>query len=400
MEEEIFEFYKLLPDEMEEKINTFIKNNSNEEGIDLSKVYIAYLSYSKPIECVSPFLPYGYHHYFGINCPINKTSDYKKPTIVFIQRSQSNTDHVFIDLFNKELLQSSYVNKDGVFSLIPEFRRGVTVSKYYPLNEIFKINRVSYQELEFLYKFIANYQTDTLRKLSKEDLSSTLISDLKEEKNKRKEQTIEEKKNLSEKEELSKNTDEILDLIVRNTQYLYENVPGFYIGQKDNQDVYSMYNLKRKELADYFWREHTDYEFPDNHYLKMTFDFRDNVIFRFWPKYYGENNKEKEEKRMKELEKREDNNRSVIKYIEYFGEPEILIESFWELKRKEMPINLYKLLTDIQNNGFNYGITGDGKLEVSISVQDFKKKIENQNEDKNSNNKGKHKLIKTKPNNN
>ena len=105
MKDEIFEYYKLIPDKMEEAISEFIINNSNEEGIDLSRVYLAYLSYSKPTNITPIFTPVDYQHNFGINCPINKTSNYKKPTLVFIQRSQSDKDHVFIDIY---IIKNSY----------------------------------------------------------------------------------------------------------------------------------------------------------------------------------------------------------------------------------------------------------------------------------------------------
>ena len=47
-------------------------------------------------------------------------------------------------------------------------------------------------------------------------------------------------------------------------------------------------------------------------------------------------------------------------------------------------------------NGFTYEIWGEGKLEVSISINDFKKMIEKPNEHQKPKNKGKHRLIKNK----
>ena len=398
MKDEILEYYKLIPDKMEETISEFIINNSNEEGIDLSRVYLAYLSYSEPTNITPIFTPAGYQHNFGINCPINKTSNYKKPTLVFIQRSQSDKDHVFIDIYNKKLLQSTYVNIDGLFSLMPERREGVTVAKYQPLNELLRIDRLSYRELRLVYNVISEYNTKDMRCLLKQELSKKILLDVKKEIKRRKNIKIkfEDNKELSEKEQLSKNTQEIYDLMLRNMLYIYENVPRFYIGERNGMDDYDIYKIRRNESLNNFWTSHVHYKSEGNYYLSSTYDFRDGVIFRFCPTYEELEDEEKQKKRMNELKNREDNNRSVIRYIEYSGEPEILIESLWEIKENELPIDLYQLLDKIHNNGFTYGILGEGKLEVSISINDFKKMIERTNEHKKPNSKGNHRLIKNK----
>ena len=399
MEDEIFEYFKLIPDKMEETISEFIINNSNEEGIDLSRVYLAYLSYSEPTNITPIFTPAGYQHNFGINCPINKTSNYKKPTLVFIQRSQSDTDHVFIDMFNKKLLQSTYVNIDGIFYLLPEGREGVTVAKYQPLNELLRIDRLSYRELRLVYNVISEYNTKDMRCLLKQELSKKILLDVKKEIKRRKniKRKVEDNRELSEKEQLSKNTQEIYDLMIRNMLYIYENVPKFYIGERNGMDDCEIYRIRRNETIDHFWTSHLHYESKGNYYLSSIFDCADGVIFRFWPTDEEVKDEEKWKKKMNELKNREDNNRSVIRYIEYSGEPEILIESLWEIKKKELPINLYQFLDKIHNNGFTYELWGEGKIEVSISIQDFKKKIEEQSNNKKSSNKGNHRLIKNKP---
>ena len=398
MKDEIFEYFKLIPDKMEEVISEFIINNSNEEGIDLSRVYLAYLSYSKPTNITPIFTPAGYQHNFGINCPINKTSNYKKPTLVFIQRSQSDNDHVFIDMFNKKLLQSTYVNIDGIFSLLPERREGVTAAKYQPLNELLRIDRLSYRELRLVYNVISKYNTKDIRGLSKQELSKKILIDVKKQRKRRKniKRKVEDNRELSEKEQLSKNTQEIYNLMLRNMRYIYENVPRFYIGERNGMDDYEIYRIRKNESIDHFWTSHLHYESEGNYYLSTTFDFGDGVIFRFWPTDEELKDEEKHKKKMNELKNREDNNRSVIRYIEYSGEPEILIESLWEIKKKELPIDLYQFLEKIHNNGFTYELWGEGKLEVSISINDFKKMIEKPKEHQKPKNKGKHRLIKNK----
>ena len=160
MIDDVYQFLNLTQDEIEDAINVFIDSNSNEEGIDSSKVYLANLRnivqrQSIPIYSESSLFPEGYQSNFGINCPINKTNDYNKPTIVFILKSQSDRDHVFIDIFNKTLLQSTFLKIDGLFSLLPIIREGVTVNAYYPLNEICKLDRISYEELKYIYNIIS-----------------------------------------------------------------------------------------------------------------------------------------------------------------------------------------------------------------------------------------------------
>ncbi len=96
MEESIISFWDLTKDEIKKSINEFIEKNSNNYGIDLSKIYIAFLKY----------LPYfqinenKFENFFGINCPVNTSNDFNKIPIVFIIKNQSKNDHIFIDIFN------------------------------------------------------------------------------------------------------------------------------------------------------------------------------------------------------------------------------------------------------------------------------------------------------------
>ena len=176
MEEKLFEFFNLTKDEIDETINDFIKNNSNECGIDLSKIYLAALTYRPETPGINQ------QQDFGINCPINKANDYNKLTIVFILRSQSETDHVFIDIFNKSILQSTYVNIYGLLSFFPQVRRGTTVYEYNSLKDILDINRLSYENLESIFSFISKTNKEELTKLSKEELSKMLLSQISDDK--------------------------------------------------------------------------------------------------------------------------------------------------------------------------------------------------------------------------
>ena len=185
MEEEIFSYLNLSQDEIEKSIEKFINNNSDEEGIDLSKIYLAYTTYIKPKIYLPSYHPEGYQSFFGINCPINDDKNYNKLTIAFILKSQGDKDHIFIDVFNKTVLQSTCVNIKGLLSFLPQYRYGVTIEKYIPLKDILKIKRLGYQDLEQIYNVISNYNNENIHELTQDELSDKILSDIMK-KNKKK----------------------------------------------------------------------------------------------------------------------------------------------------------------------------------------------------------------------
>ena len=172
MEESIISFWDLTKDEIKKSINEFIEKNSNNYGIDLSKIYIAFLKY----------LPYfqinenKFENFFGINCPVNTSNDFNKIPIVFIIKNQSKNDHIFIDIFNESILQSTNVNVEGWSSLMANYRRGTTVSQFISLEDILGIDRLNYQELKLIYSVISGYSKDDIIKLKKEELHDLLLS--------------------------------------------------------------------------------------------------------------------------------------------------------------------------------------------------------------------------------
>ncbi len=172
MEETIIEHFNLTRDEIKESINNFIVKNSDNYGIDLSKIYFAFLNY----------IPYcsldgtKFQNYFGINCPINTINDFNKVPIVFILKSQSDEDHIFIDIFNESLLQSTCVNVEGWVSIMTQYRRGITVNRFISLKDILEIDRLNYQELKLIYDVISRYSTGDIIKLPKEELRKLLLS--------------------------------------------------------------------------------------------------------------------------------------------------------------------------------------------------------------------------------
>ncbi len=174
MKEEIINVFDLTKDEIKKSINEFIEKNSNSSGIDLSKIYLAFLIYL-------PYFPINnnnskFENFFGINCPVNTTNDFNKVPMVFIIKSQSEYDHIFIDIFNKSILQSTFVNIEGLLSLIAEYRRGTTVSQFISLKDILGIDRLNYQELELIYSVISRYSKDDIINLQKEELRDLLLS--------------------------------------------------------------------------------------------------------------------------------------------------------------------------------------------------------------------------------
>lgn len=167
-----FENFNMSKDQIRENIHDFIMRNTNYNGIDLSKVYLAHL-------INSPF-PIGpndtYQQNYGLNCPINLENDPKKMTLVYILQSQSKHDHVFIDLFNQTILQSTCVNIKGAFALMPEIRRGVTVSRYKNLKDFLGVERLNYEQLELIFN--ALYELDDTNDLTDSDLVRLLISQI------------------------------------------------------------------------------------------------------------------------------------------------------------------------------------------------------------------------------
>lgn len=164
-----FQNFNMSKDEIKESIHNFIMKNSNYEGLDLSKVYLAHLINSPfPVKANDT-----YQQNYGINCPINLENDPKKMTLVYIVKSQGKHDHVFIDLFNQTLLQSTCVNITGAFALMPEIRKGVTVSRYKNLQDFLGIDRISYDKLELMFNALC--EMDETNDLSDDALSKLLI---------------------------------------------------------------------------------------------------------------------------------------------------------------------------------------------------------------------------------
>ena len=171
---EISNVFKMSKDEIKGDIDKFIITNTNEEGLDLSKLYLAHLvRYSSSV-----FGNNTYQHNLGINCPVNFENNPNKMTIVYILKSQSSSDHIFIDVFNETLLQSTYVNIPGVFMFAPEIRSGVTVNQYGSLNSILGINRLSFDDLKLMFNIIIKMSEEEIMKLSDNEFSKILLSQI------------------------------------------------------------------------------------------------------------------------------------------------------------------------------------------------------------------------------
>lgn len=173
---EAYQTFNMSKNEIEENIHHFLLKNTNKDGVDLSKVYLAHL-------INSPF-PIGpddtYQQNYGINCPINLENDPKKMTLVYILQSQSRHDHVFIDLFNQTILQSTCVNIKGAFSLMPEIRKGVTVSRYKNLKDFLFIERLDYEKLERIFNALC--ELDDTKIINDRELVELMIEQIKKSK--------------------------------------------------------------------------------------------------------------------------------------------------------------------------------------------------------------------------
>ena len=170
------ENFYLSKKKIKEDISKFIIANTNEEGIDLSKIYLAHLvCYPSSV-----FGKNTYQQCSGINCPVNLENDPNKMTFVYILKSQSNNDHIFIDIFNETLLQSTYVNIPGVFMFAPEIRNGITVNQYGSLKSILGIKRLSFNDLKLMFNIIFQMNEEEIMKLSDNEFSKIILSQIGE----------------------------------------------------------------------------------------------------------------------------------------------------------------------------------------------------------------------------
>ena len=139
-------FFDMNEEEMEDCIGDFLVKNTNSKGIDLSKLYVA--------ELVKPEIPleeFKYELHYGINCPVNYVNDPGILTIVFILKSQSEDDHIYVDLIYHSLLQSSFVDIDGYMGDQAVIRSGVTVIETYPLNEVLGRDRLPLKYIGIIF---------------------------------------------------------------------------------------------------------------------------------------------------------------------------------------------------------------------------------------------------------
>lgn len=162
----MFENFEMSKNEIHENINNFIKNISNKNGLDLSKIYLATLfNYPFPV-----FSKEKFQESNGINCPVILTNNSNGMSFVYILKSQSKNDHIFIDIFNQTLLQSTYVDIPGVFTFMPEIRRGISVKKIKSLKIILGIDRVQIDDLKSLYVRFSEMSKEEILKLIHEDI--------------------------------------------------------------------------------------------------------------------------------------------------------------------------------------------------------------------------------------
>ena len=185
--------------------------------------------------------------------------------------------------------------------------------------------------------------------------------------------------------QLADNTEKMLNIMWNNLLFVYNNVPGFYIGDSESDTFHSI----RKDSSDFFWRNHVIYK-DDNkgespYYLCDTYDFRDDTIFRFWLCRYWLNEEPKTFDEMREVwEKEEDNNKSTSRFRELkeedYNSSELLPEPPYP-EQKDLDINLYLFLSTLLERGMKYSIEGSGKLKVMIDYEQMKNILDNQ-EDK------------------
>ena len=137
MEENIINYFDLSEKDMNDTIAYYLASYSNDEGIDLSKIYLTYLSYYfNPSDKKTIF-----EQFFGVNCPINTKNDHVK----------------------------------GFISLIPDIRKGTTAYKYVSLKQILDIDRISYSDLEIIFENISNIDANELIHLPDYEIAGIML---------------------------------------------------------------------------------------------------------------------------------------------------------------------------------------------------------------------------------
>lgn len=157
-------------EELSKIIQNYILENTTEEGIDLSKLYFARLKYRNAETD-------GIAKIFGLQCPRNEENDPSKLAIVYIYKSQSSLDHVYIDIFNNTLLQSTCFSKDGMFTFVQTLRGGVTVMETFNMKVVLGKDRISADELNKIKDKINNIDVEEILAMSNDEFAQICLND-------------------------------------------------------------------------------------------------------------------------------------------------------------------------------------------------------------------------------
>lgn len=144
-------------EQIKAEISSFIQENTNELGIDISKLYFAALS-----RC------YGSDSYNKYS--VNETNNPNEIAIVYVREIYRELNNVYIDIFNETLLEDSELIIPGVLSMLPMWKRGVVVSRKYRLDEVLGVERLPYESLELIFNKLKKVDTKTIVELSNEEL--------------------------------------------------------------------------------------------------------------------------------------------------------------------------------------------------------------------------------------
>ncbi len=132
-QEEIDINKKYSIEERRANIKSFIKDNSNQDGVDLNPLYLARLIYTKGNE---------------ENMEDEQFSN--KVTLVY-RFPDSDNENLYMDLFKERLLKKTTYTIPGILSFAPFVRKGLTATCFSEVREFLGKERETLENLEILY---------------------------------------------------------------------------------------------------------------------------------------------------------------------------------------------------------------------------------------------------------
>ncbi len=142
---------KYTIEQKRENIKQFVNNNSNQYGIDLTKLYLGKIVYNKDLDID----------------PVEKQFA-NKIAIVYIFANSENS-YIYMDLFREKLLQTLTYSIPGVLSFSPFVRKGLSIIDLTKLSDLLELERLPLEKIKKIY--------DEIEKINYYDLFGMTVND-------------------------------------------------------------------------------------------------------------------------------------------------------------------------------------------------------------------------------